>query len=90
MNGNSRSQFAPGVRLFWDQVRQQDFLLFPEGAIQLNPTARAILERCDRHHTIEQIISELSQQFPDAKVEADVYELIRQIAQRGLLNDAAP
>ncbi len=90
MNGNSRPQFAPGVRLFWDQVREQGFLLFPEGAIQLNSTAWAILEGCDRRHTIDQIISELSQQYPDPRIEADVYELMRQIAQRGLLNDAAP
>lgn len=90
MQSNSSPYLACGVRLFWDDVRQQRFLLFPEGAIQLNQTAWAILERCDRNHTINQIISELALQFPNASpnasVEADVYELITKISQRGLLN----
>lgn len=86
MNGNSSPYLACGVRLFWDEVRQQHFLLFPEGAIKLNRTALAILERCDRHHTISQIISELTAQF-DQMVEADVYQLIDRISQRGLLDE---
>jgi pyrroloquinoline quinone biosynthesis protein D len=86
MNGNSSPYLACGVRLFWDEVRQQHFLLFPEGAIKLNRTALAILEQCDRHHTIEQIISELKTQF-DQIVEADVYQLIDRIQERGLLDD---
>lgn len=86
MQSNSSPYLACGVRLFWDEVRQQRFLLFPEGAIQLNQTAWAILERCDRNHTIHQIIAELALQFPNASIEADVYELIAKISQRGLLN----
>lgn len=86
MNANSSPSLACGVRLFWDEVRQQHFLLFPEGAIKLNRTALAILERCDRHHTISEIVSELSAQF-DQTVEADVYPFIDRISQRGLLDD---
>jgi pyrroloquinoline quinone biosynthesis protein D len=78
------------VRLFWDDVRQQHFLLFPEGAIKLNQTAWAILERCDRHHSIEQIIAELMIQFPDANLASDVFQLIDQITRRGLLRDEPP
>lgn len=84
MKAHSSPYLACGVRLFWDEVRQQHFLLFPEGAIKLNRTALAILERCDRHHTIDQIISELKTQF-DQIVEADVYQLIDRIQERGLL-----
>lgn len=86
MNGNSSPCLACGVRLFWDEVRQQHFLLFPEGAIKLNRTALAILERCDRHHTIDQIISELKRQF-DQIVEADVYQFIDRIQERGLIHE---
>jgi pyrroloquinoline quinone biosynthesis protein D len=94
MKGTSYPYLACGVRLFWDEVRQQHFLLFPEGAIKLNQTAWAILERCgsygvsqdsNRHRTIDDIISELTSQFPDANVESDVYELIAKLAQRGLI-----
>lgn len=97
MNGNSRPQLACGVRLFWDDVRQQHFLLFPEGAIALNQSAWAILQLCDgghplenRHHTIDEIITELQQQFPQVKMGSEVHKLIAQIAQRGLLDDANP
>ncbi|BAU14834.1 coenzyme PQQ synthesis protein D [Leptolyngbya sp. NIES-3755] len=86
MNANSSPYLACGVRLFWDEVRQQHFLLFPEGAIALNRTALAILERCDRQHTISEIIAELTAQF-DQMVESDVYQLIDRISQRGLLNE---
>ncbi|MGG6267766.1 pyrroloquinoline quinone biosynthesis peptide chaperone PqqD [Leptolyngbya sp. AN03gr2] len=86
MNANSSPYLACGVRLFWDEVRQQHFLLFPEGAIKLNRTALAILERCDRQHTISEIIAELTAQF-DQMVESDVYQLVDRISQRGLLNE---
>jgi pyrroloquinoline quinone biosynthesis protein D len=94
MKVTSYPYLACGVRLFWDDVRQQHFLLFPEGAIKLNQTAWAILERCgsygvsqDSHQclTINDIISELTLQFPDANIESDVHELIAQLAQRGLI-----
>ena len=90
MNGDSCPRLACGVRLFWDEVRQQHFLLFPEGAIKLNRSALAILERCDRHHTIDEIITELALQFPHASIDSDVYQLIAKITQRGLLNDDMP
>jgi pyrroloquinoline quinone biosynthesis protein D len=85
MSGNSYPTLANGVRLFWDDVRQQPFLLFPEGAIRLNSTAWAILAKCDRRHTIDEIVTELSTQF-NANLETDVRQLITQIAQRGLLH----
>jgi pyrroloquinoline quinone biosynthesis protein D len=94
MKGTRYPYLACGVRLFWDEVRQQHFLLFPEGAIKLNQTAWAILERCgshgnsqgsNQHRTIDDIISELMLQFPNANVGSDVHELITKLAQRGLI-----
>ena len=87
MNGNSYPYLACGVRLFWDEIRQQHFILFPEGAVKLNKTAWAILKLCDRHHTTDEIIAELSAQFASPNVEADVRQLIAQISQRGFLNE---
>jgi pyrroloquinoline quinone biosynthesis protein D len=86
MKGNSSPYLTYGVRLFWDEVRQQHFLLVPEGAMRLNQTAWAILQRCDRHHTIDEIIAELASQFPHASIESDVHQLIEQISRRGFLN----
>ncbi|MEG3879870.1 pyrroloquinoline quinone biosynthesis peptide chaperone PqqD [Microcoleus sp. herbarium19] len=87
MNVNIYPHLACGVRLFCDEVRQQHFLLFPEGAVKLNKTAWAILKLCDRHHTIEEIIAELSAQFASPNIEADVRQLIDRISQRGFLNE---
>ena len=87
MNDNSYPHLACGVRLFWDEVRQQHFLLFPEGAVKLNKTAWAILKLCDRQHTIDEIIAELSAQFASPNVDADVRQLIDRISQRGFLNE---
>jgi pyrroloquinoline quinone biosynthesis protein D len=90
MQGNSYPSLACGVRLFWDDVRQQHFLLFPEGAMKLNQTAWAILERCDCQHSVDDIITELTAQFPQVSLEADVYQLLTKIAQRGLIQNATP
>jgi pyrroloquinoline quinone biosynthesis protein D len=90
MQGNSYPSLACGVRLFWDDVRQQHFLLFPEGAMKLNRTAWAILKRCDRQHSIDDIIAALAVQFPQASLEDDVYQLLTKIAQRGLIQNAIP
>lgn len=76
--------FASGVRLHWSEVRQQHWLLFPEGAIALNPTAVAILTKCDGHSSFEAIAQKLEQQF--SKVNAqEVQNLLSYMMKRGLL-----
>jgi pyrroloquinoline quinone biosynthesis protein D len=85
IDANSRPCLARGVRLFWDEVRQQWFLLFPEGALVLNKTALAILKRCNQESTVAEIVSDLSAQHPSSEVEGDIYHLLKRIAERGLL-----
>ena len=76
--------FANGVRLHWSEVRQQHWLLFPEGAIALNPTAVAILASCDGHRSFKAIATTLSSQFRDVNIN-QVQDLLLQMMQRGLL-----
>jgi pyrroloquinoline quinone biosynthesis protein D len=78
-------QLARGVRLFWDDVRQQHLLLFPEGALVLNSTAWTVLELCDGQRTVSEIVVELATLHPSANVEKDVYHFLSRIAERGLL-----
>ena len=92
IHADSRPYLAPGVRLFWDEVRQQSFLLFPEGTLVLNKTALAILELCEREHnmvgeryTVSEIITELVARYPLSNVEADVHYFLSQVAARGLI-----
>ena len=76
--------FVNGVRLHWSEVRQQHWLLFPEGAIALNPTAVAILDLCDGNRSFKAIAQILSSQFRDVNIN-QVRDLLLQMMQRGLL-----
>ena len=86
IHSDTRPYLASGVRLFWDEVRQQSFLLFPEGTLVLNKTALAILELCNcEHHTISEIIAELTIKYPSPNIDADVHHFLSQLAARGLI-----
>jgi pyrroloquinoline quinone biosynthesis protein D len=78
-----------GFRLHWDRVRERHVLLFPEGALGLNPTAVSVLELCDGKRTIEEIADELSARFNGDDIHADVENLLIALANRGMIIDAA-
>ena len=78
-----------GFRLHFDKVRDRHVLLFPEGAIALNPTAVQVLELCDGKRTIEDIADELGVRFGGADVLADVENLLLALANRGMVADAS-
>ena len=88
IEAHSRLHLARGVRLFWDEVRQQHLLLFPEGMLVLNPTAFGVLELCNGQRTIGEMVAILAAKHGSAKVEKDVYHLLSRIAERGLLEDS--
>lgn len=57
-DSTAKPRLAVGCR--WAAEEGQDrTLLFPEGAIRLDVTGRAILERCDGERTVQQIVQEL-------------------------------
>ena len=87
IEAQSRLQMRCGVRLFWDEVRQQHLLLFPEGMLVLNATAFRVLELCNGQQTVDEIVTFLAAQHESVKVKQDVYHLLSRIAQRGLLED---
>jgi len=64
-------------------------LLFPEGALALNPSAAAVLELCDGTRCVADVVGELQGRFPGADLGDDVNELLDEVAQRGLIRDAA-
>jgi len=85
----NRPRLVDGVRLQYDDVREQHLLLVPEGAVRLNETAVHVLELCDGERTLEDIASTLSQRYSGADVTDDVRELLRGMGERGLVIDAA-
>jgi pyrroloquinoline quinone biosynthesis protein D len=82
----ARPRLPVGVRLRFDGVREKHFLLYPEGALGLNETAAAVLELCDGIRTIDDIAAVLSVRY-EADVHADVQDLLRAIAAKGLVED---
>ena len=74
----SRPIPAPRARLQTDPVTGEPVLLYPEGLLQLNATAHAILLRCDGKRTVEEIVADLSREYeasPD-DLRADVAECL--------------
>ena len=82
-------RLATGARLRYDEVREEHLLLIPEGAVQLNSSAAAVLELCDGQRSLDEIIAVLSARYDGADVGEDVRELVDGMAERGLLVDAA-
>ncbi len=83
-----RPKLATGVRLHRDKVREQDVLLFPEGALVLNETALEVLELCDGERTLDDIAGVLGERYEGADVKDDVAELLDGIGERGLVVEA--
>ncbi|HEY2053693.1 MAG TPA: pyrroloquinoline quinone biosynthesis peptide chaperone PqqD [Solirubrobacterales bacterium] len=83
-----RPRLATGVRLHRDKVREQDVLLFPEGALVLNETALEVLELCDGERTLDDIAGVLGERYEGADVKDDVSELLDGIGERGLVVEA--
>ena len=76
--------FANGVRLHWSEVRQQHWLLFPEGAIALNANAIAILSLCDGNLSFNDLVTALEKQFSSVK-QSDIKYFLSYMMRRGLL-----
>ena len=69
-------QMAPTFRFQWEEAQGCHVLLYPEGMVKLNPAAGEILKRCDGEASVAGIIDNLKAAFPDADLEADVYQFL--------------
>jgi coenzyme PQQ biosynthesis protein PqqD len=78
-------RLVTGARLRYDEVREEHMLLVPEGVVRLNPTAAEVLELCDGHRSLEEIIDALSARYGGADLSADVRELLAALTGKGLV-----
>ena len=94
----SRPRLPSKVRVRWNAPRGQALLLYPEGALALNPTAHAVLELCDGRRTVGEIVSHLAGRFEAdqgegadrlERMEADVIAFLERLRQRGWVADVA-
>jgi coenzyme PQQ biosynthesis protein PqqD len=88
MTSASRPRLWRLARVDFDRVRQRPVLLYPEGAIFINDTGRAILELCNGHRTTEEIARLLGERY-GADASADVAEFLNRLEARELVTDAS-
>ena len=67
---------APGYKFQWEAAQESWVLLYPEGMVQLNPSAGEILQRCDGSRDAAAIVADLERAFPAADVADDVREFL--------------
>lgn len=85
----TRPRLMTGARLRYDDVREEHFLLIPEGVVRLNASAAEVLALCDGERSLDDVVGALSARYEGADVRADVLELVDAMVQRGLVVDAA-
>ncbi|MHB0777157.1 pyrroloquinoline quinone biosynthesis peptide chaperone PqqD [Halomonas sp. WWR20] len=77
-------RLRPGWRLQWEPAQQRHVLLYPEGMVQLNDSAGAILALLDGQRDVQALVAELQQRYPDAPtIEPDVKEFLLDAVQQG-------
>ena len=86
MNSESIPVLWRLARLDFDAVRNRPVLLYPEGAVLLNDTGKAILELVDGQRTVREIAAALGDRY-QTDVTADVVEYLTHLAERELIRD---
>jgi coenzyme PQQ biosynthesis protein PqqD len=86
MNPSSIPSLWKLARIDFDPVRNRPVLLYPEGAVLLNDTGKAILELVDGRRTVGEIARILGERYR-ADVTADVAEYLSHLAERELIHD---
>ncbi|HEY3897684.1 MAG TPA: pyrroloquinoline quinone biosynthesis peptide chaperone PqqD [Chthoniobacter sp.] len=83
----SRPALARHVRLQIDSVTGEPVLLYPEGIIELNATAHAVLSRCDGRTTLSELVEVLAREYEATPEElrGDVLDCVAQLHARELL-----
>lgn len=83
-----RPRLATGCR--WAEADGAErMLLFPEGAIRLQGTGRAILELCDGQRTVEQIVGELQKLYragDPVRIQEEVGNFLQQLHQKRIID----
>jgi len=86
---DARPRLVRGVRLQIDHATGNAVLLYPEGIVELNETAREILSRCDGR-ALGEIVSELANEYEvdPAELTADIRETLTDFHRRKLIEFA--
>jgi pyrroloquinoline quinone biosynthesis protein E len=84
LTAGCRPALRRGVRLAYDEARNQHALLYPEGVLLLNETAGAVLAHCDGARTVAGITAELASGYAGTAI-ADVLALLDSLMAKRLI-----
>jgi pyrroloquinoline quinone biosynthesis protein D len=73
-------------RLQYEEAQSRWVLLYPEGMVQLNPSAAEILQRCNGERTIAGIVAELEAAFNTQGIAPEVTSLLEEGQRRGWID----
>lgn len=73
-------------RLQFETVQNAWVLLYPEGMVQLNPSAAEILRRCDGRRHLDDIVIELQTLFGVDGLRAEIEALVQEGRRRGWID----
>ncbi|HEY5744398.1 MAG TPA: pyrroloquinoline quinone biosynthesis peptide chaperone PqqD [Terrimicrobiaceae bacterium] len=84
---NRKPRLAKHARLRRDPLTDRPLLLYPEGVLELEETAEAILLLCGHGMTVAEIILQLAGQFEGSleQITLDVWQCLNSVADRGLI-----
>lgn len=83
MDDSTVFQLAPHFRLQWEETQQAHVLLYPEGMITLNASAAEILQHVDGKASVETVLSQLQEKFPDQDISDDIKSFLGDAHERG-------
>ena len=75
--GSVRLAIPHGMRVQYEPAQKGHVLVYPEGMVQLNAPAAAILERCDGARTLDEIVADLERTFRASNLAPDVHAFVR-------------
>ena len=86
-------RLAPKARLRFDRLRQQHMLLYPERGLVLSATAADVVALLDETRAVSAIVEQLVAKYGEenrAAIAQDILELLRDLADRGLVAEVTP
>lgn len=78
----AKPAIAHGLRLQWEPAQSAHVLLYPEGMVQLNESAGAILSRCDGVRTVADIVADLERTYSMSGLTQDVNAFVELAVER--------
>lgn len=87
INPQHRVTLAPGVRWQTDRATGDAVLLYPEGILLLNETAREVVARCDGKSSTADIVRALAAEYEisTTELENDVVECLDDLQRKKLV-----